>query len=211
MDKENISSLIEDNKKLIYKLASEYSSLYNAEDLYQVGIIGIIKAYKNYDRNSNVKFSTYAYKYIMGEMINFIKKDRNIIVSDEYFEIYKRYLKIKDLFLNKYEREASLKEISEIMGLSEHKLVSIIESVAYTKSGYECVKYYNDEREDVINRIIINDSLDGLEEDERRIINYRYYDGLSQSETAQKLGLSQVKVSRSEKLILSKMKNKIAA
>ena len=74
----DLIEIINENEKLIYKIASNYSSYYNIEDLYQVGIIGIIKAYKKYDSSYSVKFSSFAYKYIMGEMIDFIRKDRYV-------------------------------------------------------------------------------------------------------------------------------------
>ena len=67
--KEEIEKIIEDNKKLIYKIASNYSYYYNVDDLFQVGVIGLIKAYKNYKNSSNAVFTTYAYKYIFGEII----------------------------------------------------------------------------------------------------------------------------------------------
>ena len=69
------NEIIESNSWLIYKIARSYSEYYNIEDLFQVGSIGLLKAYKNYDKNSNVKFSTFAYKYVFGEIISYIKKD----------------------------------------------------------------------------------------------------------------------------------------
>lgn len=206
--KGDIEEVVNDCEKMIYKMAYKYSKYYNIEDLYQSGMIGLIKAYKKYDKSSLCKFSSYAYKYILGEMIDFIKKDRNIIVSDEIFDIYKKYLKVKDLLFNKYEREVSIQEISKFMEIDESKLLNIIESVAFT---YEInFEYSDDDRDRLDNKILIENEISDLDNFSKSLIKYRYYEGLSQSETASMLGVSQANVSRSEKLILCKMRNNIA-
>ena len=210
MNREEIlNSLIKENENLVYKIASKYSRYYNLDDLYQVGIIGIIKANEHFDSSSGTKFSTYAYKYILGEIIEYIRKDRNIIVSDEIFNLYKKYLQIKDLLFSKLEREPMLSEICDFMGLNESYLTKVIESVAFTKSLENDREFYLDNTDDIINKIFIDDALSNLDESDRLLIDYRYYKGFTQSETANLLGLSQVKVSRQEKLILSRIKNNI--
>lgn len=204
---EEICDVIKENERLIYKIASKYSMYYNIDDLYQSGMMGIVKAYKKYDKSSSCKFSSYAYKYILGEMIDFIRKDRNIIVSDDVFDIYKKYIKIKDLLFNKYEREPSIKEISAFMEISEHQLLNVIESVAFT---YDIdFEYSDDKREFVDNKILIDEEISSLDLFSKMLINYRYYQGFTQCETAKKLGVSQVKVSREEKLILNRIRNNI--
>ena len=209
-----IYELIEANEGLIYKIASRYTRYYSIEDLYQVGSIGIIKAYKKYKSEFNAKFSTYAYKYVLGEIIDFIRKDRNIVVSEEYMAIYKKYIKVKELLLIKYEREPSFSEIASFMEMSESDLVAVIETVMFTKSTevndefvYEGVV---DTREEVVNKILIDSELSMMDEEDRMLIDYRYYQGYSQNETALLMGISQAKVSRNEKLILSKIKKNIA-
>ena len=107
----DVYNKIIENEGLVYKIASRYKDYYNMEDLYQAGCIGIMKAYKKYNMNSNSKFSTYAYKYILGEMIDFIRKDKSIIISDEAYEIYKRYLHIKEVLYSKFERDPTFNEI----------------------------------------------------------------------------------------------------
>lgn len=207
----SLEEVIIENKNLILKLASKYSRYYSIEDLYQVGIIGIIKAYDHYNKESNSKFSTYAYKYILGEMIDYIRKDRNIIVSEEYFKIYKKYLEVRRLLETKLNREVTLKEISNFIGISEEEIVRILEYVSFTKSidkeiSYE---YYVDERENIDTKIYLETLLDSLDNFDRNLIDYRYYQGYTQLETADMLGVTQVKVSRQEKLILQRIKNSI--
>lgn len=208
------NEIIESNSWLIYKIARSYSEYYNIEDLFQVGSIGLLKAYKNYDKNSNVKFSTFAYKYVFGEIISYIKKDRNIIVGDEYMSIYKKYEKVKSLLISKYNREVSFSEICKFMEMDEQKLLSVIESVMFTKSidGDSLINYElaYDNREDIFNKVLLESELDALEPFDKSLINYRYYQGFTQSETAQALNTSQVKVSRREKKILQRIKTNIS-
>lgn len=205
-------TLIKESEGLIYKIASKYSMYYSIEDLYQVGTIGVIKAYKNYKRDTSVKFSTYAYKYILGEIIEFIRCDRNIKVSEEYMSLYKRYLSIKSMLTSKLEREPSFSEISSFMEIDEGVLRNVIETIAFTKSTDESdYDYGNDKREEIDNKILLDNELSSMDEFDRSLIEFRYYQGYTQSETADALGVSQVKVSRQEKLILSRMKSNICA
>ncbi len=205
--------MIKENSWLIYKIAKSYKEYYNMDDLFQVGSIGLLKAYKNYNIDSNVKFSTFAYKYVLGEIINYIKKDRNIIISDEYMSIYKKYEKIKFLLTTKYNREVSFGEICKFMEIDEQKLLGVIESVMFTKSideeGLINYEFGYDNREDIFNKMLLENEIDALEPFDKSIINYRYYQGYTQSQTAEVLNTSQVKVSRREKLILQKMKQNI--
>lgn len=205
-------TLIKESEGLIYKIASKYSMYYNIEDLYQVGSIGVIKAYKNYKRDTSVKFSTYAYKYILGEIVEFIRCDRNIKVSDEYMSLYKKYLSIKSILTSKLEREPSFSEICSFMEIDEGVLLNVIETISFTKSTDDSnYDYGNDKREEIDNKILLENELSSMDEFDRNLIEYRYYFGYTQSETADVLGVSQVKVSRQEKLILSRMKSNICA
>ena len=119
----------------------------------------------------------------------------------------KRYTKVRDLLFSKYEREASIEEISAFMDIPCDKLVSIIESVAFTREmEFDCS---DDNRELVDNKILIDNELSLLDAFSKSLINCRYYQGFTQCETAEILGVSQVKVSREEKLILSRMRSNI--
>lgn len=202
-------TIIKENEWLIKSFVNKYKDSYNYDDLYQAGMMGIIKAYNNYDKNSSVKFSTYAYNYVLGEIIAYIKSERNIKISDEYIFIYKKYLEVKELLNNKYNREVSFSEICKFMNISETTLLSIIEGVSFTKNiDYD---YGNDYRKDIDNKILLESEINNLNEFDKSIIYYRYYNDYSQNETAKVLNTSQAKISREEKLILSKMKRNICA
>lgn len=199
---------IKENENLIYKIASKYSNYYNIDDLYQAGCMGIIKACKNY-KNNNTKFSTYAYKYILGEMIDFIRKDKNIIISDETYDLYKKYIRIKELLCEKYQREVSFSEICKYMNVDEKYMLRIVESIYVDKSESVYENAYIDMRDNIDMEILIENEIENLNEYERALIKSRYFMGYSQDETASLLGVNQVKVSRNEKLILKKIKDNI--
>lgn len=202
-----INTLIYDCEGIIYSIANRYKDNYNIEDLYQVGCIGVIKAAKNFNKYLNVKFTTYAYNYILGEIIDFIKKDRNIVVSDDYFNIYNRYKKVKDLLYSKYQREPLFSEICEFMHIDDKTLINIIERTAFTKN-------IDDENNipfdtNIIEKLALDEEIDKLEEPGKSIIKYKYFYGMTQSEIAEMLHLSQSKISRVEKDSLKLMKKKI--
>ena len=207
--------MIKENSWLIYKVARTYSEYYNMDDLFQVGSIGLIKAYKNYKKDSNLKFSTFAYKYVLGEIIRYIKSDRNIVVSDEYMSLYKKYEKVKSLLTAKYNREVSFCEICKFMEIDEQRLLSVIESVMFTKSideeGLINYEFGYDDRDDIFNKMLLESEIEHLEPFDKSIIDYRYYQGFTQSQTAEALNTSQVKVSRREKIILQRMKQSISS
>lgn len=206
----NFDEIFRENEWIIYQFIKKYGNSYNREDLYQAGSIGLIKAYKNYKASNTVKFSTYAYKYVFGEIIKCIVNDRNIIVSDEYMSVYKRYLEVKKLLMNKYNREPTFKEICGFMEIDESYLLNIIESISFTVSldsnTFDCK---DDSSGEIDDKILIDSEIEGLDEFDKSLIQLRYFDGMTQMETANALGVSQVKVSRQEKLILSRMKKNI--
>ncbi len=212
--------IIHEHKNLIYKIASKYSNYYSMEDLFQVGVIGIIKAIDNYDRSQSAKFSTYAFKYILGEIIKFISSDRNIKVSTDILKIYKCYEKSKDCLTNKLNRTPSFYEICSFMGMEPYIVKDAIEKAEYDLSldgvigsdEFALEKVIGtDLRESIDQRIDLNRELDKLSEEERKIIELRYYQDYTQSETAEYLGWNQVQVSRYENKILKKIKSNIAA
>ena len=211
-------SLIEANKNLIYKIALKYKNSYNIEDLYQVGVIGLIEAYKNYDRNSNTKFSSYSYMYILGNIIEFIKKDRSLKVSDNVSKLYNAYEKSKEFLTQKFQRDPTMSEISEFMKVDERVIYEIVlskERVSSLDEKINDTEYDNyeiigeDNRENIDNRIVLNNSISKLNEIDKQIIKYRYYNDYTQRETAEFLNMSQVQVSRHETKALKLIKKEI--
>ncbi|MEG2458049.1 MAG: sigma-70 family RNA polymerase sigma factor [Bacilli bacterium] len=218
--KKDILECINDNKNMILKLASKYSGYYNIEDLYQAGVIGVINAYKNFKENKNAKFSTYAYRYILGEIIEYIKNDRTIKISSDYLKIYKTYTKTKELLSQKLSRIPNNNEIALFMEIPYIELIDVISSCEFVMSldnevmGEEDISflglYGEDNRENIDNKILVNSAFDSLNELDQKIIDYRYFQDYTQSETAKYLGISQVQVSRREQKALTLMKHDIA-
>lgn len=209
----DLEIIILENKNLILKIASKFSKYYNIEDLFQAGVIGLIKAYKNYDHLKNTKISTYSVKYIYGEILEYVRNDRTIKVGNDYIKLYNSYQKSKDFLTNRNGYIPSLKEISDFMGIEEEKLAFIIEKSQYAVSLDEVLKedytledtIGTDERSKIDRLLDIKSELEKLKEEERKLILLRYFNDYTQSETAEMLGINQVQVSRYEKLILEKM------
>ena len=200
MELEQIITL---NEKLIYKIASKFFDV-PKEDLYQAGVIGIIKAYKNYKQDSTTKFSTYAYNYIYGEMYELANNLRSIKLSKDVLKIYKQIEKTKYLLAQQLNRIPSVQEISSYLQIDELLINQIINSTNQIMSLDEDEKrplYETVSTETKIPQsqiIDIKDSINTLDDCEKEIIKYRYFKDYTQSETAKILGISQVKVSRYE-------------
>ena len=217
---ETIDEIIDsqDLKNIIMSVAKKF---YNVEkkDLYQAGYIGAIKAYENYNDNSDVKFTTFAYKYIFGEMYELAKNNRNIKVNKNYFKIYKQIENAKILLTQKFNKEPSLEEISMYLEVD----INVINDVIITCSNIISL----DSESDALNEsnlytvigvspdydtnILVKSALEYLNEIEKKVIYYRYFYGYSQQEIANKLGLNQVKVSRLETSSKKKIKEYICA
>ncbi len=219
-----IENLIETNKKLIYSIAhnvaNKYGKISIIEDLFQVGVISIIKAYDNYKETENTKFSTYAYMYILGSMLEYVNKDRNVKVSVDTLKLYNSYNKSKEFLTNKLNRIPTISEVSDFMGVDINTLMFTIQSVEYTLS-LENKKDEEDlsieervgiDRSEIIDNLLdLKEELLRLPENERKLIELRYFQDLTQSETARYLNMTQVQVSRSETQILKKIKTGITA
>lgn len=215
IERSEINSLIEDNKKMIYKLANNFSRN-NFEDLYQVGVIGLINAYNNYNKDYNIKFSTYAYTYILGEMKKYVRENKNIKISRDIIYLSNRLDKLIELLMQKYKRMPTTKELSIETGLEEWKIVEALGIKNCIKSLDEPVK--KDEKEITMLDVLSDNShfeddiefeelLNTLNDEERIIIENRYFNDKSQSEVALLTGYSQSKISRKEEKILTKLRN----
>ncbi len=217
--KKEIYELLQENKNLIYNIANKYSRGANIDDLFQVGCIGLINAYKNFKDEFNTKFSTFAYTHIMGEMLLFLKQDKLIKQSSDNAKLYKLYEKAREYLTMQNNSTPSIKEISEFMGVSEFELYNAINNNSHVESFEKeiaedltlCEVIGADEREWVDNIIDINNEIGKLSDTDKKIIDYRYFKDYTQAQTAALLGMSQVQVSRQETKILSRMKSGIAA
>ena len=127
MNKE-LEDLIVDNSKLIYSIISKYQSYYDKEDLYQIGVIGMIKAYKNYKKDSNTKFTTYAYTYILGEVLKYVNENKSFKLSKEYLVIYKKISEAKTILTQRLMKVPSNFELSVFLEIDE-QVINHIEMI----------------------------------------------------------------------------------
>lgn len=204
-----LEQIITLHEKLIYKIASKFHEI-PKEDLYQAGVIGIIKAYNNYNQQSDTKFTTYAYNYIFGEMYELANNTRTIKLNKNILKTYKKIEEAKQHLSQKLGYYPSQYELSVFLDIPE-SIISEIETCTGTIMSLDVETerpiYETIASEETPTDIDLKDSLDTLTKEEKQIINYRYYKDFTQSETAKLLGISQVTVSRYEKKSLTKMYN----
>lgn len=208
--------LIKENKNLICSIINKYSRYYEFDDLYQVSIIGIMKAYQNYRQDAGVKFMTYAYKYILSEILAFINNNRTIRISRDYQRLYRKILEARTLLTQKMMKEPSNYEISLFLEIDEALINEVMRYQEKVKSLDEVVisegkeitlldQIPNSNNRDEYDSL--RDGLSMLSESELVLIDMRYFQGRTQSEVARSMGTNQAKVSRNEKKILRKLKN----
>lgn len=217
---DNLTKLILENKNLIYKISTFFNSYSNKEDLFQVGCIGLINAYKKYDSSFNTKFSTYAYPFIWGEINQYVKNDRGIKISRDISCLNSKIEKASMLLTQKLMREPSILEISKFLEIDESLVVNAMISRYPTFSLDSVIGSEGKEiilldtipdinGMDVNTLIALRDELSKLSDEERKIINARYVNDLTQSQVASSMGMSQVQVSRKEQKVLKKLRDSL--
>ena len=210
-------------ENLILAYANKFHYYYDIEDLKQVGMIGLKKAYDNYKENSNTKFSSYAYLWIKGEILKYIREDRNIKTNRNLLKIAKIVEDVSNTLRHKLLREPTLEEISLFSeidisliqeALMSKQFVLSFDYIVNSDDGdkdvnlYDAIPYQEKGfNEDVLD---LKEALTRLSEEEQRLIKYRYFEDMTQSETSKMMGLSQVKVSREESKILQKLRKEVA-
>ena len=221
--KEDMAKLIEDNNGLIWSIIRRFSGRgYEVEDLYQIGSIGFIKAIQRFDTSFEVRLSTYAVPYILGEIKRFIRDDGPIKVSRSIKELNIKILEIKKEYFNKMGEEISLKQISEILKVPKEDIVMAIESgnpvdsieeTSYTDnksdkaiSILDKISTGEDEQTIITNKLTIRKLIEDLQERDREVIMLRFFKNKTQTQVSKILGISQVQVSRTERKILDNMK-----
>ncbi|MGI6538019.1 MAG: RNA polymerase sporulation sigma factor SigF [Caldicoprobacterales bacterium] len=225
-DKEAEEILVRKNTALIKSIVKKFLNRgHEYEDLFQLGSIGLIKAIKNYDKEYNVRFSTYAVPMIMGEIKRFLRDDGIIKVSRPLKELVNKSAAARERLKNILGREPNIQEIADEVESTPEELVYAMDAVRTPVSIYDVI-YEEDnnpillidkmaetgaeaEEEELMQRIAINDLLSKLDKRERTIIIMRYFRDKTQSEIAEMLNISQVQVSRIEKKVLLKMREMI--
>lgn len=222
---EAMEQLIKKNSGLIWNIVKRFTGRgYEAEDLYQIGSIGLIKAIKRFDVSLEVQLSTYAVPYIMGEIKRFIRDDGIIKISRQTKELAIKIKQIQNEYLNKKGEEITIGKLSEILNLSKEEIAAAIESNSYVDSIYsveagsvddrmlvEKIADGQDEYNNLVDKMALNEIINHLETREKEVVMLRFYKEQTQAQVGKILGITQVQVSRIEKRVLDKMRLKLEA
>jgi len=213
--------LINCNLKLVFNLVQRFENRgYELEDLFQIGVIGLMKAIDKFDLNYNVKFSTYAVPMIIGEIRRFLRDDGSVKVSRSLKETAFKVGRVREEMLQELGREPAVKEIAARLGVEEDEIVLALEAVQMPGSINETL--YQDEgdaiylldqlsdgkesEEKLFDRMALKEVLAKLPEKHQRVILMRFFEDKTQIEVAQAVGISQVQVSRIERQALRSLR-----
>lgn len=215
------TQLINGNLRLVLSVIQRFTNRGEyVDDLFQVGCIGLIKAIDNFDLSQNVKFSTYAVPMIIGEIRRYLRDNNPIRVSRSLRDVAYKALQVRDSLVNKYSREPSINEIAGELNLSREEIVFALDAIQEPISLFEPIYhdggdpiFVMDQISDEKNQdhnwledISIRDALRRLGEREKLILTLRFYEGKTQMEVAEEIGISQAQVSRLEKAALHHMR-----
>ncbi|MCI8783355.1 MAG: RNA polymerase sporulation sigma factor, SigF/SigG family [Dorea sp.] len=223
-DEEARAQLVEENTGLVWCIVKRFCNRgVEAEDLFQVGSIGLLKAIDKFDLSFDVKFSTYAVPMISGEIKRFLRDDGMIKVSRSLKELaYKAYL-CQERLQEKWSRDPTVAEIAQELGVETEELTQALDASGdieslhkpiYQKEGQEVrlmdkLPEKEGEEEQILNHLLLKQLLAYLNKEERRLIYLRYFANQTQTQVGDTLGISQVQVSRMEKKILKNLRERI--
>lgn len=215
------SQLINGNLRLVLSVIQRFTNRGEyVDDLFQVGCIGLMKAIDNFDLSQNVKFSTYAVPMIIGEIRRYLRDNNPIRVSRSLRDVAYKALQVRDSLVNKFSREPSINEIAGELKMPREEIVFALDAIQEPISLFEPIYhdggdpiFVMDQISDEKNHdyswlegIAIRDALRKLSDREKLILSLRFYEGKTQMEVAEEIGISQAQVSRLEKAALSHMR-----
>lgn len=219
-DKSARDKLIEGNLRLVLSVVQRFSNRgENMDDLFQVGVIGLIKAIDNFNLDLNVRFSTYAVPMCIGEIRRYLRDDNAVRVSRSMRDTAYKAMQVKERLTNKYGKEPTVEQIAKELDMKKSDVVLALEAIVDPVSLYEPV--YSDGGDtiyvmdqvgdsntdtDWIDEIMIKDEIKKLDDRERNIMYLRFMQGKTQMEVAKEVGISQAQVSRLEKNALKRIK-----
>ena len=216
--------LIEGNLRLVLSVIQRFSSRgENADDLFQVGCVGLIKAIDNFDINQPVRFSTYGVPMIIGEIRRYLRDNSAIRVSRSMRDTAYRVLQVREKWMAENQREPTVEQIAKDLDIPREEVVFAMDAIVDPVSLYEPV--YSDggdaicvmdqvrdtknTDEDWTDRIALKEAMKRLDPRERRILSLRFYEGKTQMEVSAEVGISQAQVSRLEKGAINTIKKNI--
>ena len=225
-DKQSRDTIIEENMGLVHHIVKRFLNRgYDAEELFQIGCIGLIKAIDNFDSTLGVKFSTYAVPMIIGEIRRFLRDNNSIRVSRSLKDTAYKAIYARDTLTRKNLKEPTMEEIAAEVGISKEDIVYALDAMQNPMSLYEPVYtdggdtlYVMDQISDKKNKeetwvehLSLSEAMKRLNDRERHIISLRFFEGKTQTEVADMIGISQAQVSRLEKNALKAMRSYLTA
>ncbi len=220
-DSDAREQFIHGNLRLVLSVIQRFTNKgENADDLFQVGCIGLIKAIDNFDLSQNVQFSTYAVPMIIGEIRRYLRDNNSIRVSRSLKDIAYKALTVKERLTSKNSKEPTVSEIAKELDLPKEDVVFALDAIADPVSLFEPIYHDGGEATFVMDQIkdaknsddnwleniAINEAMKHLDEREQHILNLRFFQGRTQMEVAEEIGISQAQVSRLEKSALKQMR-----
>ena len=215
--------LINGNLRLVLSVIQRFAGRgENPDDLFQGGCIGLIKAIDNFNMSLDVKFSTYAVPMIIGEVRRYLRDNTTVRVSRSLRDLAYKAMQAKEKLTNEYSKEPTIEEIAKEIDSTKENVVLALEAISEPLSLYEPVfsesgdtiyvmDQIGDKNDDLnwLNEIALKDAILKLGQREKKILNLRFFQGKTQIEVAQEIGISQAQVSRLEKGALNKIKGQI--
>lgn len=204
---------------LVRSITSKYGFRSDYDDLFQAGMLGLQTALQKYDSSKETDFTDYAYLWIKGEVLKAVNNDYQVHIPSDIYKLSKDIKETREYLSQNLGREPTTSEIAYFLEIDEEKVVSVMNAITVP---YSLDNNYLDDDYNLYNKIALiekgydvgvldlKEAIMGLEESERVLITSRYYQDMTQKETAESLGLSQVQVSRKESRILEKLKSKVA-
>ena len=205
-----LKDLVVENEKLIYSIANKFYG--DIEDLFQVGVIGLMKARDNYNPTFDTKFSSYAYRYIYGEIYQYVLRNKNIRLNNDQVKLNTAINKAIDFLSQQYGRTPNDMEVASFLEIPIEKIDENrnIMNVISLDDDTNDVDLYNFIPASDMNKddlILLRDALNKLDYNEKELILKRYFYNMTQSEIAKEIGINQVKVSREEGKVLTKLRS----
>ncbi len=214
-------ALISGNLRLVLSVIQRFANRgENGDDLFQVGCIGLMKAIDNFDLGQNVKFSTYAVPMIIGEIRRYLRDNNPIRVSRSLRDVAYRALQVRDALVHRFNKEPTVSEIAEELALPREDVLYALDAIQEPMSLFEPI--YHDGGDPIfvmdqisdegsqdhhwLEHIAIREAMRKLGEREKLILSLRFFEGKTQMEVAEEIGISQAQVSRLEKAALTHMR-----
>lgn len=223
-DKQAREELIAGNLRLVLSVIQRFANRgENADDLFQVGCIGLIKAIDNFNTDLDVKFSTYGVPMIVGEIRRYLRDNSTMRVSRSMRDTAYKVLQAKEAYMAQHQKEPSVEEIAKILDIKREDVVFALDAILEPVSLYEPV--YSDSGDTIcvmdqvkdnknndemwVERIALKEAVGHLTERERKILSMRFFQGKTQMEVSAEIGISQAQVSRLEKNALRQIRKEM--